>query len=56
MPEEGAPVAADDDRPGHIGVPALVGGDRIAVGQSQEVGHLLRIDEVFGVHLWRHET
>ena len=53
-PKLDAALAEVDDRLGHVVVPALVLKNRIAMGQAEDVGDALRVEEIFGGDPGRH--
>lgn len=49
QPKPRPPPPEVDDWLGHICVPAEIGRDRVRMGEPQELGHCVGIDQVIGV-------
>ena len=56
QPELDATVPEIQDRPRHVGVPVLIHADRVAVGESEDLGHAVGVEEVIEVYVSTHGT
>jgi hypothetical protein len=56
QPELDATIPEIQDWPRHVGVPVLIDADRVAVGESENLGHAVRIEKVVEVYAPAHAT
>lgn len=55
-PEHASTLTQVDDGAWHVGIPALVQADIPRLRQPEDLSDAARVDEVVGVHEWRHEA
>ena len=56
QPELDATIPEIQDRPRHVGVPVLIHADRVAVGESKDLGHAVRVEKVVEIYVSTHAT
>ena len=54
QPEQSLPATSNDNWPWHVVVTLLVEAHGVAVSEPKDLRYFAGIDEVFGVHSWRH--
>jgi len=53
-PELGPTTTEIHDGSGHVHVAVLIDADRVGMGEAEDAGHIMSVDEVFGSNDRRH--
>lgn len=56
QPELDAAASEVQDRPWHVGVSMLIHADCVAVRESKQLGHAVRVEKVVEVYMSAHDT